>query len=457
MAWGVCNEPRARNNVTAYRAWINDTARLIKSLDSRHLVTTGSEGETPWPADNGLNPVIDHTSTDIDFMTFHVWPQNWGRVSFDRDGKLQGYETASQKVHNYIKTHMEYGRRINKPVVLEEFGFPRDTGSLEPDARTLARNKFFRSVFSDVVGAMEERAPIAGVMPWAWSGSTKPTKAGDIWYPGNAFTGDPPHEFQGWYSIYSELDPFSVAYIKAYSRAISKVSASAVKTRASASGTPILSPSVERFHKENYEDADVEVKALLVDPAKTGVYFSLPTYTMNRSGMLREKINAYRIVDGQKVWDEGTPDTMRGDLLTFDGHKLKFEEDPRNHDKEVVAISSYGNLIMNDWIAAYTDGEVIRRDDEPPGRIYPSIVIFKDRRIEFKRIKYDFKDSRVTDIISRKDITDSIEQAVSGQPIVEDGKPVNPADISEQYYDLRPLLHLPFLGEAGRTIHFALD
>jgi len=43
---------------------------------------------------------------------------------------------------------------------------------------------------------------MAGILPWAWSGQTRPPRPGDCWKPGDPLTGDPPHERQGWYGIY---------------------------------------------------------------------------------------------------------------------------------------------------------------------------------------------------------------------------------------------------------------
>jgi len=215
-----------------------------------------------------------------------------------------------------------------------------------------------------------------------------------------------------------------------------------------------LITATETFHKEDYTNQGVKVTALRVDTAETGIYFSLPTYTKNRGGMRREKIRAFRIIDGKKVYDNGTPDTMRDDLLTLGRHVERFKkEHPGN---EVIGASGYGNLIMNDWIAAYTDGEVIKRDDEEEGRIYFSVVIFKNGKIEFRNVKYD--GNKVIDSELKEDITGEVSQVMSGQAVVRDGKRVDPADISEEYYDVKHLLHLPFVGEERKfTVHFGMD
>ncbi|NDC78164.1 MAG: mannanase, partial [Chitinophagia bacterium] len=37
---------------------------------------------------------------------------------------------------------------------------------------------------------------------WAYGGEGRPRTPGEMWAKGDPFTGDPPHEPQGWYSVY---------------------------------------------------------------------------------------------------------------------------------------------------------------------------------------------------------------------------------------------------------------
>ena len=87
MSWQLANEPRpggsaesAAQNMQAYLRWIADTARLIKSIDPNHLVSTGSEGLTGC-AESPQCVHDAHASADIDYLTDAARVQ-----SFDDDG-----------------------------------------------------------------------------------------------------------------------------------------------------------------------------------------------------------------------------------------------------------------------------------------------------------------------------------------------------------------------------------
>jgi len=54
-------------------------------------------------------------------------------------------------------------------------------------------------------------SPLAGSNFWAWAGFGRPRKPKSIWKKNDEFIGDPPHEFQGWYSIYnSDLSTINI-------------------------------------------------------------------------------------------------------------------------------------------------------------------------------------------------------------------------------------------------------
>jgi mannan endo-1,4-beta-mannosidase len=203
VIWELANEPRGLGNTRAFHEWVDRTARLIKSLAPSQLCTTGSEGLTASPWYAGVDPIKDHQSAAIDFICFHMWAENWGWVH--ADAIPSGYPKALDLAKKYIDKHAALATRLGKPLLLEEFGFPRDGGSFDPTSPATFRDRYFQEVYA-LVASLLPTTPMAGIMPWAWSGDRRPPRPGDLWRPGDPFVGDPPHEKQGWYSIYDK-DP----------------------------------------------------------------------------------------------------------------------------------------------------------------------------------------------------------------------------------------------------------
>jgi mannan endo-1,4-beta-mannosidase len=223
VIWELANEPRGLDHRPLYVAWIDETARLIKSLAPGQLVTTGSEGETAWPSGAGLDVVQDHQSPAIDFITCHLWAQNWGWV---HTGTLaDDFAGALERATQYVRHHAALSAQAGKPVLLEEFGFPRDGGSFAPDAPTSLRDRYFAAMY-ELVASLARDTPMAGILPWAWSGRSLPPRPGEMWRTGDPLLGDPPHEPQGWYGIYGS-DTTS-AVIRAGSASLATAGASIV-------------------------------------------------------------------------------------------------------------------------------------------------------------------------------------------------------------------------------------
>ncbi len=214
MAWELANEPRGYYNTTNFNTWIDDTAAYIKSLDSNHLITTGSEGETPWPSGNGLDFVANHNGPNIDYTTCHIWPQNWGWFNPDNPS---GYTYAETQSINYLQDHIDMAANdLGKPLVLEEFGLARDGGSYDPASATTYRDLFYEAMFEEVYASAYYSGAAAGANFWAWAGEGRPiTPYGSTWEPGDRWLGDPPHENQGWYSVY-DTDTSTISIISAY-------------------------------------------------------------------------------------------------------------------------------------------------------------------------------------------------------------------------------------------------
>jgi len=200
MSWQLANEPRGMFHAGAYRRWIRRTAALIKSLDPNHLVSLGSEGNTSTPTGNHFWQ--DHRFSEIDYTTIHIWIQNWGW--YDPLNPEGSFEKAWAKASDYLETHEAISRKLNKPMVLEEFGIARDLDDHRPDAPVIWRERYYRLIFERVLERAQNGGALVGCNFWAWAGEGRPAAPRAIWKPGDDLIGDPPHEYQGWYSVYDK-------------------------------------------------------------------------------------------------------------------------------------------------------------------------------------------------------------------------------------------------------------
>ena len=218
MAWQLCNEPRpfAKDNKEAFATWISDAAALIKSIDPNHMVSTGNEGYIGCEVDMELCEKI-HADKNIDYLTIHIWPVNWGWAP--RSNPDSGIENACLESGNYIAEHIELAKKLNKPLVIEEFGYSRKDNISGTDISTDSRDMFYRFIFEQVKNSVEQGNPIAGCNFWGWGGSGRPRDL--VWQAGDDYLSDPPHEPQGWYSVF-DCDTTTINIIKEYSKAITE-------------------------------------------------------------------------------------------------------------------------------------------------------------------------------------------------------------------------------------------
>ncbi|MEL6842576.1 MAG: cellulase family glycosylhydrolase [Bacteroidota bacterium] len=215
MAWQLANEPRGMRQGEAYFRWIERTARFIKSLDPHHLVSVGSEGMTSVKAYANTQFREIHELKEIDYITFHLWVQNWGWYV----PKLGDIGRAERKASKYIRKHVRIANQIGKPAVLEEFGISRDKNAHDPEALTSIRDRYFEHIFADLLRRSAKGQALAGCNFWAWGGEGRPREPKAIWQTGDNFIGDPPHEHQGWYSVY-DRDSSTITLIRDWSKKI---------------------------------------------------------------------------------------------------------------------------------------------------------------------------------------------------------------------------------------------
>ena len=202
MSWQIGNEPRAFSdeNKEPFARWMADVAAQIKSLDPNHMVSSGSEGSWGCEMDMNLFEKI-HADPNINYLNIHIWPYNWSWVKADSLKEL--LPRAKENTKKYIDDHMIIARKYSKPIVLEEFGFPRDGFSFSKEAPTTARDEYYRYVFDLIRQDRESGGLFAGCNFWAWGGFAGQNPDHVFWEKGDDYTGDPAQEQQGLNSVFA--------------------------------------------------------------------------------------------------------------------------------------------------------------------------------------------------------------------------------------------------------------
>lgn len=200
MAWELANEPRPMRPTAAdaYRRWVADVAALIKARDKNHLVTIGHEGYM-GTEDLKLYEEV-HADKNVDYLTIHIWPKNWGWFTGHALG--EGFANVLEKTLSYIGQHLPVAERLGKPLVIEEFGLPRDGHSFDPASTTSLRDAYYAKILSFVEQHAVAKGHIAGVNFWAFGGTARPLKGQPFWKAGDSYTGDPPMEEQGLNTVF---------------------------------------------------------------------------------------------------------------------------------------------------------------------------------------------------------------------------------------------------------------
>lgn len=130
------NEPHTRDDWERSRglspqgaivhSWLSDMAKIVKSLDSNHILLTGEEGyRVDGPSyesgisqgwiNNGLKGVDFSKNVlipEIDAATVHAYPDNWN------------YDSSSYTKYGeeFIKDRARIAHDAGKPIIMEEYG-----------------------------------------------------------------------------------------------------------------------------------------------------------------------------------------------------------------------------------------------------------------------------------------------------------------------------------------------
>ena len=75
----------------------------------------------------------------------HIWPKNWSWYDYKK--AKETLPQAISKTMLYIDEHIAVAERLNKPLVLEEFGLPREGESLDRKTSVADRDAFYMAIF----------------------------------------------------------------------------------------------------------------------------------------------------------------------------------------------------------------------------------------------------------------------------------------------------------------------
>ena len=209
MAWQVCNEPRAfsRQGKEALLEYIRSVSEAVRALDGNHLISTGSEGKYGCEVDIDLWRRI-HQLPSIDYAVIHIWPFNWRWVT--EPELTSGVGEAISSSMEYLQEHIDSLAGVHKPLVIEEFGYPRTNQSLRGGDDAAGRD-----VYYDAILGLVTDGKVAGVNFWGWGGEAVPDSS--RWVPGAPYVTDPAHEAQGWYSVF-DSDTTTVDIIRRHAQ-----------------------------------------------------------------------------------------------------------------------------------------------------------------------------------------------------------------------------------------------
>ena len=173
MSWQIGNEPRAfsREVLPAFEKWLAEASALIRELDPNHLISIGSEGAWGCEGDFDCWGRIC-ADKNIDYANIHLWPYNWGWAK--PDSLIENLSRAKANTKDYIDRHLAICAKIKKPLVMEEFGYPRDGFKFTLDTPTQGRDGFYEYVFSLVGDNAEQGGYFAGCNFWGWGGFAQP-------------------------------------------------------------------------------------------------------------------------------------------------------------------------------------------------------------------------------------------------------------------------------------------
>lgn len=175
FSWELANEPRTINrtdfdapegwDAKTITTWADEMSAHLRRVDPNHMISVGDEGFLSsggqawmYEAPFGVDSEALTSLPNIDFGTFHLYPDHFG--------------ITADAGNDWITKHLELGRRLDKPYVLEEYGLrvERRDGDVGPIVRGLRSRSIAYANWNNLV--LHQGG--AGALLWNLSGYEEP-------------------------------------------------------------------------------------------------------------------------------------------------------------------------------------------------------------------------------------------------------------------------------------------
>lgn len=196
FSWELANEPRPmlERFWEPYTNWVKQTAAYIFAIDSNHLITVGQEGLISL-FNNPLKFQEIHNLPHISYATIHIWPKTWNWYNGSSEASIS--DTTLERTANYIQKHAQICKKINKPLIVEEFGLHRDGNAFNPESTVYNRDAYYQFVLDNI-----KRYGLSGFNFWGGIALPENVNVTGFMQTGSAYSADPPQEEQGLYGVY---------------------------------------------------------------------------------------------------------------------------------------------------------------------------------------------------------------------------------------------------------------
>lgn len=181
LLWELANEPRANpgpdgeisdGDFAAIQEWIEEMSAFVKSVDSNHMVSTGSQGfyrtgnMDEGVDGTGVDFIENHRPDTVDACSFHFYPRHYD----ERDGHCDRTE-GDGSCQRYIQRRVADAHEIlEKPVYAGEFNLAVDKSRSDADERLAVKRAAYRDWYDTY-----DTTDADGAFFWTLDGHDWPT------------------------------------------------------------------------------------------------------------------------------------------------------------------------------------------------------------------------------------------------------------------------------------------